>query len=225
MPAVLHDVPEVGRGADLPAATAMPSQSPLPPGAPPLPGAYLPPATLAAPGGIVMAAGPAAPARAWVGASAAVDPAVSATDDAASPGDDALRARARESIGWIAVVGCAVSGLGFLVPWARTMVGSGGDGYIDQWGLAGPGHLVVIVALAVVGVLTVLPNRIPAWVRLGLPGLALGSLIVGLVWPYLFGPLGTLPGTYLSLVGALMLAGAAVTTLVIDRHEGPGSPV
>ena len=224
MPSVLRDVPE-------PSATAAADPSPAPvwraepPAAgPPLPGAYLPPATLATPTGVMMAAGPAAPARAWAGASAAADQDPSA-GAAASPADDALRDRARASIGWTAVAGCAVSGLGFLVPWARTMIGSGGDGYIDQWGLAGPAHLPIVLALAAILALAVVPNRIPAWVRLGLPGLALGSLVVGLVWPYLFGPLGTLPGAYLSLVGALMLAGAAVATLVIDRHEGAGSPV
>jgi hypothetical protein len=225
LPSVLHDGPD--RGTDAP-ADPPPAAASLaePPAAPPLPGAYLPPATLATPGGIVMAAGPAAPARAWAGTNAAVEPGADASDaSATSAAADALRARARESIGWIAVAGCAVSGLGFLVPWARTMIGSGGDGYIDQWGLAGPGHLLVILALAVIGALTVLTERVPAWLRLGLPGLALGSLIVGLVWPYLFGPLGTLPGAYLSLVGALMLAGAAVATLVIDRHASGGSPV
>ena len=215
------EMPE-DRSAAVPAAMPTPA-----PAAPPLPGAYLPPPPLTVPGAggaAVMMAGPAAPARTWASA-----PPVAASDGASAPADaaedDALRRKARESIGWIAVVGCAVSGLGFLVPWARTMIGSGGDGYVDQWGLAGPAHLLVILALAAILTLTLMVERIPAWLRLGLPGLALGSLIVGLVWPYLFGPLGTLPGAYLSLVGALMLAGAAVATLVIDRHEGPRSPV
>lgn len=205
-----------------------PEPRPAPaPAAPPLPGAYLPPPPVSIPnagGTAVMLAGPAAPARTWASASsmAAVD---ADSAPAGTADDDALRQKARESIGWIAVIGCAVSGLGFLVPWARTMIGSGGAGYVDQWGLAGPAHLLIVLALAAVLTLTLMVERIPAWLRLGLPGLALGSLIVGLVWPYLFGPLGTLPGAYLSLVGALMLAGAAVATLVIDRHEGPGSPV
>ena len=120
----------------------------------------------------------------------------------------------------MAIAGGVLAMLGFVVPWARTMIGSGGDRYIDNWGLAGPGHLFVGIALGVIVALTVVPNRIPAWLRLGIPGLMLGSLLVGLAWPYVFGPLGPQVGTYLSLLGALVLVGAGIACLVTDRHSG-----
>jgi predicted membrane-bound spermidine synthase len=62
--------------------------------------------------------------------------------------------------------------------------------------------------------------RIPAWIRLGIAGLGLGALLLGLVWPYVFGPLGAQPGAFVSMAGALMLIGAGVASLVLDRHAG-----
>ena len=130
-----------------------------------------------------------------------------------------------EGIGWVAIAGGVLAMLGFVAPWARTMIGSGGDRYIDNWGLAGPGHLFVAIALGVIVALTVVPNRIPAWLRLGIPGLMLGSLLVGLTWPYAFGPLGPQVGTYLSLLGALVLVAAGIACLVTDRHAAAPSGV
>ena len=137
----------------------------------------------------------------------------------------AARARVDEMIGWVAVAGCALAGLGFLIPWSRTVIGAGGVSYTDQWGLAGPGALIVVLALAAIGVLAVLPNPVPAWLRLGIPALAVGALLVGLIWPYALGPLGALPGAMLSLAGALLLAVSAVVCLVVDRHERSQPPV
>ena len=39
------------------------------------------------------------------------------------------------------------------------------------------------------------------------------------------GPLGALPGAFLSLAGAFTLVGAAIATLVVDRHAERGSGV
>ena len=153
----------------------------------PLPGAYVPPTVsygpgsygsgprpsvmaAAAPLAVAMPGGRAAPARAWAPASAATAAAVVAAEE--TPADAAASAaRMAEGIGWVAIAGGVLAMLGFVAPWARTMIGSGGDRYIDNWGLAGPGHLFVGIALGVIVALTVVPNRIPAWLRLGIPGL------------------------------------------------------
>jgi predicted membrane-bound spermidine synthase len=71
----------------------------------------------------------------------------------------------------------------------------------------------------------VIPNRIPAWLRLGVPGLVVGAILIGLLWPYVIGPLGTLPGAFLSLAGALTLVGASIASIVIDRHAARGPAV
>lgn len=226
-PAILVDAEPAAAEPPPPSWSTRPSE-------PPPPGAYVPP-SLAPVGASAVAgfaamptampAGPAAPARTWAGVDPhAVDrPAESSATDAgaaAAAGD-----RVDEMIGWVAVAGCALAGLGFLIPWSRTVIGAGGVSYTDQWGLAGPGALIVVLALAAIGVLAVLPNPVPAWVRLGIPGLAVGTLLVGLVWPYALGPLGALPGAMLSLAGALLLAVAAIVCLVVDRHERSRSPV
>src|SRR5439155_979184 len=46
-------------------------------------------------------------------------------------------------------VGAAIAGLGFLLPWANVLAGSGLTGdYWTRWALAGPGHRIIVLALA-----------------------------------------------------------------------------
>lgn len=198
------------------------------------PGAYVPPASVAAPvatataaaatGAGVLPAGLPAPARSWAGSGSA-DPGVAAADArdgaAARIGSELSLtdpARRGEAIDWIAVAGAALGSVGFLLPWARSIIGADGVGYLDTWGLAGPGHVLIVAGMLVVLGLAVARTRVPAWLRLGLPGLVLSALLVGLLWPYLLGPLGPLPGAYLSLAGAIILGAAAVAALITDRH-------
>lgn len=196
------------------------------------PGAYVPPAPVATATATAAAAtssgglpaGLPAPARSWAGTGSA-DPAVAAADArdgaAARTGSDLSLTdpvRRGEAIDWIAVAGAALGSVGFLLPWARSIIGADGVGYLDTWGLAGPGHVLVVAGMLVVLTLAVVNTRVPAWLRLGIPGLVLSALLVGLLWPYLLGPLGPLPGAYLSLVGALILGAAAGAALVTDRH-------
>ena len=207
-PAAADEPVEIGPVA------AEPAESP--------PGAYVPPAPAPLQPTVTQPAGLPAPARAWglgnaVGAthgSTAVSD--SGTDrDSLSLTDPARRA---EAIGWLAVAGAAVGAAGFLLPWARTVIGADGVGYLDTWGFAGPGHPLVVLGLLAVLALAVVKNPIPAWARLGIPGLAFGSMLVGMLWPYVFGPLGPLPGAYLSLFGAVVLVVAAIASLASDRH-------
>lgn len=188
-----------------------------------LPGAYVPPAPVPlAP--VVEPAGLPAPARAWGGIGSGAGPGSSP-----APAGETLSltdpARRAEAIGWLAVAGAAVGAAGFLLPWARTIIGADGVGYLDTWGFAGPGHMLVVIGILAVLALALVKNSIPAWARLGIPGLALGSLLIGLLWPYLLGPLGPLPGAYLSLVGAVGLVIAAIACLASDRHAPARSGV
>lgn len=199
-----------------------PTREPEPTASEPPPGSYVPPAPAPLQPSVTQPAGLAAPARAWGVGSAVVETPESMPVSGGGSLEDSLSltdpARRAEAIGWLAVAGAAVGAAGFLLPWARTVIGADGVGYLDTWGFAGPGHpLIVLGLLAILG-LAVVKNPIPAWARLGIPGLALGSLLVGMLWPYVFGPLGPLPGAYLSLVGAVMLVVAAIASLASDRH-------
>jgi hypothetical protein len=103
-------------------------------------------------------------------------------------------------------IGATIAVLGFLLPWARVLAGSGllGD-YWTQWGLAGPGHWIVVGLLVLLAGVSGMTGR-PASMPVGLPAIALATLLVGLVWPYLFGVLGRSVGVWLVLAGAGMMA-------------------
>jgi hypothetical protein len=176
------------------------------------PGAYVPPLP-------IEAAGPPAPARAWAGHPAGSE-AASATDATSKTSSDALLdpARLPEFIGWLAVAGSAMAAVGFLLPWGISVIGASGVDYFDRWGMAGPFHpLVVLAVLAILG-LAMVPNPVPLWVRVGLPGLALGALLLGLAWPYLLYLPGTGPGVIVVAIGALILLVAGIAALASDRH-------
>ncbi len=99
-----------------------------------------------------------------------------------------------------------------------SVIGANGVGYFDRWGFAGPGHVVVVVGLLGVLAAAILRDRVPIWLGIGLPGLGLGALLVGLVWPYLFGPLGAQLGAIAVALGAVMLVVAGIAALIVDRH-------
>jgi hypothetical protein len=185
----------------------------------PTPGAYLPPSP------VPMPAGPPAPARAWAGHGAepgdpaAPHEAVEATSSSgAGLGMDVPRLM--ESIGWLAIAGAALAIAGFILPWASSVIGASGVGYLDRWGLAGPGHPIVALGLLGIVALALLRDRVPLWLGVGLPGLGLGALLFGLVWPYLVGPLGGQIGVTAVALGAVALAAAGTAALVADRHAG-----
>lgn len=179
------------------------------------PGAYVPPPPMPA-----VVAGAPAPARSWAGhADAPATPAVSAEEETTAT-------RMEEFVRWLAVAGSALSAVGFLLPMASVVIGSSGTDYLARWGLAGPFHLVVVAALLVVLGLALAVDRVPLWVRVGLPGLGLGALLVGLVWPYLFVEvLDAGPGAFAIVVGALMLGVAGVVAIAADRHGSQDRPV
>jgi hypothetical protein len=117
--------------------------------------------------------------------------------------------------------GAAIAALGFLLPWAEVVIGSGLAGsYWARWGMAGPGHWIVVALLvALVGVALARDRlaRIPR----GPIAIGLGMLLVGLVWPYLFGVIGHSVGVWLVLVGAIVLAVGGILDL---RRHATASP-
>lgn len=177
------------------------------------PGAYVPPVVPATP------AGPPALARAWAGHPSA-DATAAETDTGARASAAALMdgARLREFIGWLAVAGSAMAAVGFMLPWGISVIGATGVDYFDRWGLAGPFHPLVAVALLAILALALIRNPIPLWVRVGVPGLGLGALLIGLIWPYLVGLPGTGPGVLVVGLGAAILVVAGIGALAMDRH-------
>jgi hypothetical protein len=178
------------------------------------PGAYVPPVIPAIP------AGPPAPARAWAGHPAA-DDAAAAADAPSTAASGALvdAARLPEFVGWLAVAGSAMAAVGFVLPWGISVIGGSGVGYFDRWGLAGPFHPIVVLGLLAILGLALVRNPIPLWIRVGVAGIALGALLFGLVWPYLFYLPGTGPGVLVVAVGAIILLVAGIIALVADRHD------
>ncbi len=209
-----------------PLAAAVPApRSPL--GAPAFagPGAYVPPPP-------VRASAPSlAPARAWAGR-AEMSGLMSGADVASRAGSEQHAAalpdgpaRLAEFTGWLSVAGAALAAVGFLLPWGVVMIGSTGAGYFDRWGLAGPAHVVVAGGLLAVIALAFIKNDIAPWIRVGLPGLGFGALLLGLVWPYLLGPLGSGPGALIVVVGSIALTVSGILALAGDRHAGTDRPV
>jgi hypothetical protein len=121
----------------------------------------------------------------------------------------------------VAVIGAGIAGLGFLLPWAAVVIGSGRiGGYLEQWGLAGPGHPILLLVLVALAAAAWQVERLPAWARPGLPAVIVSSLLIGLVWPYLLGNLQPSVGLYLTFVGAIVLGVAGILDLWATRHGG-----
>jgi hypothetical protein len=204
--------------------------SPTPPvSTTPPPGAYVPPLP---PLLATTSAAQPAPARAWAGVNGGSNGSSNGAGTVAQDAEPAAKrdtsidpAKIEEFTGWLAVAGAALASVGFLLPWSNSVIGASGVGYFDRWGLAGPGHVVLVLALLVTFALALLKVPVPVWLRVGIPSLALGALLLGLVWPYVLGPLGAQPGVYAILVGALLLIVAGVTGIVGARHAGPARSV
>jgi hypothetical protein len=123
------------------------------------------------------------------------------------------------------VVGAALAALGFLLPWAPIVIGSTHTGgYLDQWGLAAPGHAAILLVIVALGAAASQVDRLPGWARPGLPAVILSGVLVGLVWPYLF-VVGFQPsaGVYLTLIAAIVLLAAGLLDMWVARHA-EGAP-
>ncbi len=126
----------------------------------------------------------------------------------------------------IVLLGAGISLLGFLLPWADIVIGSGVmDGYVAQWGLAGPGHPIVLLLVAALFGMTLMIERLPRWARLGLPSIGLACLLIGLAWPYLAGPFDAAIGVYVVAVGALVMIAGGLLDRIAARHVEPATSV
>jgi hypothetical protein len=163
--------------------------------------------------------------RAWDPAGAAAGEGVAAvTAPATTPRLARLtmprvdRDRVEEVADALMLVGAFGLVLAFLAPWARVVIGSRGSGYMDTWGLAGSGHIALFLLALAVLALAVIQNPIGRWLRTGLLGVALGSFVLGLAWPYVVGPLGAGPGALLAWVSGLVMFIAGTVSLLALRH-------
>ena len=126
----------------------------------------------------------------------------------------------------IVVLGATLAGLGFLLPWARVVIGSQQiGGYLAQWGLAGPGHLAILALVVGLAILALVADRTPRWVRLGLPSIALAFLLTGLLWPYLIGNFQASIGVYVVALGAIIMIAGGLLDRVVTRHAESAAAV
>ena len=189
----------------------------------PAPGAYRPPTVAIATAAFSAPTGPARPLTGSATAAAGVAAPPTARDVANAFPSTERRIDASTFVdiaGWFVIVGATMSVLGFVLPWSVVVIGSSGvGGYFNRWGLASPTHLVVVIGLLVVLALAVLTTRVPAWLGTGLLGLAFGGLLIGLVWPYLVGPLGADVGVTVTALGGLALVIGGAVASWATRHS------
>ncbi|MEO5939687.1 MAG: hypothetical protein ABIZ72_02135, partial [Candidatus Limnocylindrales bacterium] len=116
-------------------------------------------------------------------------------------------------------IGAGIAALGMLLPWVNGLPAAGPfAGYLDRWGLAGPGMWLVLVALVVLAAVAMSAGRPARW-PVALPGVALAAFLGGLLWPYFLGGFGRSFGMWVVLIGAIVLAVGAV----LDRRGRHGA--
>jgi hypothetical protein len=126
----------------------------------------------------------------------------------------------------VVVFGAAVAALGFLLPWADIVIGSNAlGGYLSQWGLAGPGHVIILALVVGLALLALFAERLPRWVRLGLPSIGVACLLTGIIWPYLIGPFDASIGVYVVAVGAIVIIAGGLLDRVATRHAEAATTV
>ena len=122
--------------------------------------------------------------------------------------------------------GSAIAALGFLLPWASVLAGTGlGGTYWTRWGLAGPGHWLIVLALLGLVGLAVASGRGGRIARIPLGPIAVvaAAILIGLLWPYLFGVFERFVGVWLVLAGTIVLAAGGL--LGLRRHDPVGPSV
>jgi hypothetical protein len=168
-----------------------------PPAAPAWPAAPGSPAPASAPGGTgtsTMAAGAAAPVS-------------------------SEQATARRVADWLIIGGSVLAIVSFLLPWATDgVIGSFGTGFTADWGLANPGHLLLIAAAVAVLLLHAFDNPVPDWFRSGALPLLVGGVLAGLAFAYYARPAGGGAGVAVLLAGAVVLIVGGMLASRPQRH-------
>ena len=121
--------------------------------------------------------------------------------------------------GWLVTGGAGLATLSFLLPWVANVAD-----YVNAWGLAVPSRILpMVAALALLGLSTT-PNRLPGWVRSAVLPLALGGLLLGLVWSSVFGNRAAL-GVLVAAVAAFLLMLGGAMSVRPARHAEPDTGV
>jgi len=135
-------------------------------------------------------------------------------------------ARVRAGLEWATALGSGLVAISLLLPWSRSVIGSAGvNSYFDSWGVAGPGHVLVLAWAIVLLGASILPNRAPTWVTRAVAPLTLGVFVLGLVWPYAVGPLGGQIGVVLAVIAAVVLIVSGLVGEWVTRHAADAPPV
>ena len=114
--------------------------------------------------------------------------------------------------------------MSFLLPWANDgVIGSFGTGFTAGWGLANPGHLLLIAVAGVVLALHVVATPVPAWFRSSALPLLVGGVLAGLAFAYYARPAGGGAGVAVLLAGAVVLIVGGMLASRPERHA-PGAP-
>jgi hypothetical protein len=161
---------------------------------------------------------PAAPAAAYGGNGASGVPSTAGAPATSAAGT------ARTLSDWLVIGGTTLAIVSFVLPWATDgVIGAVGSSYLANWGLANPGHLLLIGAAVAVLLLGLVDNPVPAWFRSGALPLLVGGIMAGLAFAYYARPAGGGAGVAVMLAGALVLIGGGLTASRPSRHES-GSP-
>jgi hypothetical protein len=145
---------------------------------------------------------------------------------AGPPAADAEAVGFRQLTDWLTIGGSVLVIVSFFLPWATDgVIGSHGTGFTADWGLANPGHLLLIAVAAVVLLLHLFENPIPAWFRSGVLPLLVGGILAGLAFAYYARPAGGGAGVAVLLAGALVLIGGGLLACRPERHGAGASRV
>jgi hypothetical protein len=186
-------------------------------------GAYLPPSAVLPPldgGGdaaraMALSGAASLPAAARASARGAWTDRASAALGSALQGIDLTVDGTRQAI----VIGAGIVALGLLLPWLNGPANEGAlAGYIDRWGLAGPGMWLVLLGIVALAVIAGSSGRAAAW-PVGLPAIGVACFLGGVLWPYVLGGFGRSIGVWVVLAGAIVLAAGGVLDRR-DRHSG-----
>jgi len=222
------DVPDASAAVPLaPADPAPPAQQAWPPtGTGPMAleppvrtpaGAYLPPSAVLPPGEALPVNGH--HTNGHVAQSAAVEPSKTLAQRLALGDADGPLGLPVNAAGRTIALGAAIAGLGFLLPWAEIVIGSASmGGFLDMWGLAGPGHPIVLLLLIAIGFLAVAHEKWPVKVGAGTAAIVLGSVLLGLAFPYVMGPFREAVGVYVTAAGAVIMIAGGLLARVPRRH-------
>jgi hypothetical protein len=212
-PDVLHDLTDAAENDDASAVTTAPSwpppgdRGPIPAPEPRTPaGAYLPPSAVLPPLDLPAPVAPEPQSAVGTWASRSTAALSDALESVHVTADASRRAVA---------AGAGLSAVGLLLPWVNTLPGANPlAGYLDRWGLAGPGLWLVFAGLLVLTAIAGSSGRTASW-PVGLASVATGAFLVGLVWPNVIGGFGRSIGIWVVLVGAAVL----VVGGLLDRRS------